>query len=45
VLERLVECLKDDGLLILGHSESVHGIARLRHLGRTIYQRTKENRQ
>jgi chemotaxis protein methyltransferase CheR len=42
VLDRLVDSLKDDGLLILGHAESIHGIGRLRHLGRTIYQRTKE---
>jgi chemotaxis protein methyltransferase CheR len=41
VLDRLVEALKDDGLLILGHSESVHGVAGLRHVGQTIYR--KEN--
>jgi chemotaxis protein methyltransferase CheR len=43
VLERLVAFLKEDGYLVLGHSESVHGlVGGLRHLGRTIYQRTTE---
>lgn len=40
ILERLVGFLKADGLLFLGHSESVHGLVMgLAHLGHTIYQR------
>lgn len=40
ILERLVAHLKEEGLLFLGHSESVHGLlSGLAHLGRTIYQR------
>jgi chemotaxis protein methyltransferase CheR len=40
LLERLVAHLKDEGLLFLGHSESVHGLsAGLQHLGQTIHQR------
>jgi chemotaxis protein methyltransferase CheR len=40
VLGRLLDFLKDDGLLILGHSEAVHGIVEgLRHVGTTIYQK------
>ena len=46
VLEHLLEYLKDDGLLILGHSESVHGlVAGLRHVHTTIYQREKVSDQ
>jgi chemotaxis protein methyltransferase CheR len=44
VLEHLLEYLQDDGLLVLGHSESVHGlVAGLRHVETTIYQREKES--
>lgn len=40
ILERLVGLLKADGLLFLGHSESIHGLLKgLAHLGHTIYQR------
>jgi chemotaxis protein methyltransferase CheR len=40
VLRRLVLQLKDDGLLFLGHSESVHGLVTgLTRVGATIYRR------
>jgi len=40
VLQRLLGLLKDDGLLILGHSESVHGLLDgVKHLGNTMYRR------
>jgi len=43
VLEHLIEYLKEDGLLILGHSESVYGLVEgLRHVETTIYQRQKD---
>jgi chemotaxis protein methyltransferase CheR len=39
ILERLVGFLKDDGLLILGHSETVHGLGLdLAPVGNTIYR-------
>jgi chemotaxis protein methyltransferase CheR len=39
ILERFVAVLKPDGLLVLGHSESIHGLLdRMIHLGHTIYQ-------
>jgi chemotaxis protein methyltransferase CheR len=42
ILERFRDLLKEDGLLILGHSESVHGLLDgVRHLGNTMYRRTK----
>ncbi len=38
-LERFMGLLKEDGLLFLGHSESIHGLVTgLKHLGNTIYQ-------
>jgi chemotaxis protein methyltransferase CheR len=41
LLGRLIGMLKDDGLLFLGHSESLHGMfAGMKHLENTIYQRT-----
>ena len=40
VLQRLLGLLKDDGLLILGHSESVYGLLDgVKHLGNTMYRR------
>jgi chemotaxis protein methyltransferase CheR len=40
VLGRLLGFLKDGGILILGHSEGVHGtVGGLRHIGGTIYQK------
>lgn len=40
VLGRLLDFLKEDGILFLGHSESIHGLqSGLRHLGNTIYQK------
>lgn len=43
ILKRLTALLKDDGVLILGHSESLHGLLDgFRHLGNTIYQRAAE---
>jgi chemotaxis protein methyltransferase CheR len=43
VLEHLLEYLKDDGLLVLGHSENVYGlVGGLRHVETTIYQREGE---
>jgi chemotaxis protein methyltransferase CheR len=40
VLRRFLDLLKPDGLLFLGHSESVHGLLDdVAHLGQTIYQR------
>jgi chemotaxis protein methyltransferase CheR len=40
ILERLVALLVDDGLLFLGHSESVLGLlAGMRHVGNTIYRK------
>lgn len=42
VLQHLLEYLHDDGLLVLGHSESVHGLVDgLTHVQTTIYQREK----
>ena len=39
ILERLVGFLKDDGLLVLGHSETVHGLGLdLVAVGNTIYR-------
>lgn len=39
ILERLVGFLKDDGLLVLGHSETVHGLGLdLVPVGNTIYR-------
>jgi chemotaxis protein methyltransferase CheR len=39
ILERFVGLLKPDGLLFLGHSESIHGLLDgLVHLGNTIYR-------
>jgi chemotaxis protein methyltransferase CheR len=44
VVQHLLEYLKDDGLLVLGHSESVYGLVEgLRHVETTIYQRQKES--
>ena len=41
VLQRFLGLLKDDGLLILGHSESVYGLLDgVKHLGNTMYRRT-----
>ena len=40
ILSRLVQQLKDDGLLFVGHSESIHGIEGLAPVGATIYRRT-----
>jgi len=38
ILERLLRFLKPDGVLFLGHSESVFGLVDgLQHLGNTIY--------
>jgi chemotaxis protein methyltransferase CheR len=40
VLERLAGCLKDDGVLVLGHSEGILGMMNgLRHVGHTIYHK------
>jgi chemotaxis protein methyltransferase CheR len=40
VLERLAKCLKDDGVLVLGHSEGILGMMNgLRHVGHTIYHK------
>jgi chemotaxis protein methyltransferase CheR len=40
ILARLVDLLVDDGLLFLGHSESVLGLlAGVRHVGNTIYRK------
>jgi chemotaxis protein methyltransferase CheR len=40
VLQRLLGLLKDDGLLILGHSESIYGLLDgVKHLGNTMYRR------
>jgi len=40
ILRRLVSFLKDDGLLFLGHSESLNGLfAGMKHWQNTIYQR------
>lgn len=40
VLERLRTFLKDDGLLFLGHSESLHGVSGgMKHVENTIYQK------
>jgi chemotaxis protein methyltransferase CheR len=40
VLERLGGCLKDDGVLVLGHSEGILGMVNgLRHVGHTIYHK------
>ena len=40
ILDRLVSFLKDGGALVLGHSETVHGmVSGLRHLGNTIYHK------
>jgi chemotaxis protein methyltransferase CheR len=40
VLGRLVEHMKEDGILFLGHSETAHGlVTTLRPVGPTIYQR------
>jgi chemotaxis protein methyltransferase CheR len=40
VLERLIRFVKDDGLLVLGHSESVHGLVEgVRPAGHTIYRK------
>jgi chemotaxis protein methyltransferase CheR len=40
VLARFVSHLTDDGLLFLGHSESVHGLVEgVTHVGNTIYRR------
>lgn len=40
ILERLLACLKPDGVLFLGHSESIFGLVDgLQHLGNTIYAR------
>jgi chemotaxis protein methyltransferase CheR len=42
ILERFLGLLKEDGLLILGHSESVHGLLDgVQHLGNTMYRRTR----
>lgn len=42
ILERFLSLLKEDGLLILGHSESAHGLLEgVQHLGNTMYRRTK----
>lgn len=44
VLGRLLGFLKDGGLLILGHSEGVHGTVRgLRHISGTIYHKEIDN--
>jgi chemotaxis protein methyltransferase CheR len=40
ILSRLVLQMKDDGLLFLGHSESVLGFAGLAPVGATVYRRT-----
>jgi len=40
VLERLAKSLKDDGVLVLGHSEGMLGtMQRLQHVGHTIYRK------
>jgi chemotaxis protein methyltransferase CheR len=40
ILERFLALLKEDGLLVLGHSESVHGLLNgVQHLGNTMYRR------
>ena len=40
VIERLGACLKDDGVLVLGHSEGILGMTNgLRHVGHTIYRK------
>jgi chemotaxis protein methyltransferase CheR len=40
ILERLLTFLKPDGVLFLGHSESIFGLVEgLQHLGNTIYAR------
>jgi chemotaxis protein methyltransferase CheR len=40
ILERLLTFLKPDGMLFLGHSESIFGLVDgLQHLGNTIYRR------
>jgi chemotaxis protein methyltransferase CheR len=40
MLERFLGLLKEDGLLILGHSESVHGLLdRVARLGHTIFRK------
>jgi chemotaxis protein methyltransferase CheR len=42
LLERLLRFLHDDGLLFLGHSESLNGLfAGMKHLENTVYQRTR----
>ncbi len=42
ILERLVGFLKDDGFLMLGHSETVHGLGlELVPVGNTIYRCTR----
>ena len=44
VLGRLLGFLKDGGLLILGHSEGLHGSVRgLRHISGTIYRKEIDN--
>jgi chemotaxis protein methyltransferase CheR len=44
VLERLIHYVKDQGLLILGHTEGVHGMfAGLQHVGNTIYRKEGES--
>jgi chemotaxis protein methyltransferase CheR len=43
LLRRLAGSLKDDGLLILGHSESAHGLLDgVQHLGNTIYRKVHD---
>lgn len=44
VIERLLGVLKDGGILILGHSEGVHGtVGGLRHISGTIYHKEIEH--
>ena len=44
LFERLETVLKDDGTLILGHSESLIGSPVFRYLGQTIYQKSSAAR-
>jgi chemotaxis protein methyltransferase CheR len=45
LLERFLGVLQDDGLLFLGHSESVHGLLdRMTHLGHTMYRKSSQPR-
>ena len=45
LLERFLRLLKPEGLLLLGHSEGLHGwFNGMKHIQSTIYQRAAEDR-